>query len=119
MSIITDFDMTEKTSKSSKKVALKSKKGDKKEEDDDEDEDEDDEEGEEEELYLRPCPLISTAAVHVGRYFLIIGGFNNRYKERAEVWVRFFFCNSHVRYFIFSVTYLCIFSLTSMSIKCN
>jgi hypothetical protein len=95
--------MTEKTSKSSKKVDLKSKKGckDKKkgggedEEDDDEDDDGDDDEEEEEELYVRPCPLISTAAVHVGRYFLIIGGFNNRYKERAEVWVRYFSYDSH------------------------
>ena len=41
----------------------------------------------EKEIFLRPCPLVSTAAVHVGRYFLIFGGFNNKKRERAEIWV--------------------------------
>ena len=102
LSIFTDFTSTEKNSKSFKTVDLKSKKGDKKggreEDDEDDDDDEEEEEEEEEELYLRPCPLISTAAVHVGRYFLIIGGFNNRYKERAEVWVRCSTRDLHLSY---------------------
>ena len=50
---------------------------------------------------------------------LIIGGFNNRYKERAEVWVRYILCNSHVPYFIFCVTYLCIYLLTCLLSNCN
>jgi hypothetical protein len=45
-------------------------------------------EEDEEKIFTRPCPLISTAAVHVGKYFLIFGGFNNRLRERAEIWVR-------------------------------
>jgi hypothetical protein len=49
---------------------------------------EDDGKEEDEEIFTRPCPLISTAAVHVGKYFLIFGGFNNKLRERAEIWVR-------------------------------
>jgi hypothetical protein len=47
----------------------------------------DDDKEEDEEIFTRPCPLISTAAVHVGKYFLIFGGFNNKLRERAEIWV--------------------------------
>ena len=56
--------------------------------DEDEEEKEDEDEGEAEEIFLRPCPLISTAAVHIGRYFLLFGGFNNRLRERSEIWVK-------------------------------
>ena len=59
---------------------------------DNEDEDEDDDDDDEDirnssETFYRPCPLISTAAVHIGRYFLLFGGFNNRLRERSEIWV--------------------------------
>lgn len=117
MSIFTNFNITEINSKLSKKVDLKSKIGERKgkggegEDDDDDDDDEEEDEEEEEELYIRPCPLISTAAVHVGRYFLIIGGFNNRYKERAEVWVRYISFELHMPYFIFHVNHFFISSL--------
>ena len=56
--------------------------------DEDEEEKEEEDEGEAEEIFLRPCPLISTAAVHIGRYFLLFGGFNNRLRERSEIWVK-------------------------------
>ena len=56
-------------------------------EDEDEDEDDDDDIRNSSETFYRPCPLISTAAVHIGRYFLLFGGFNNRLRERSEIWV--------------------------------
>ena len=56
-------------------------------EDEDDDDDDDDDIRNSSETFYRPCPLISTAAVHIGRYFLLFGGFNNRLRERSEIWV--------------------------------
>ena len=66
----------------------KNKADEKNSDNEDEDEDEDDDDIRNSlETFYRPCPLISTAAVHIGRYFLLFGGFNNRLRERSEIWV--------------------------------
>ena len=66
------------------------------------------------ERFSRPCPLISTAAVHVGKYFLIFGGFNNRLRERAEIWVRYVesympLFTTHFHNYLLHAIFLCLF----------
>ena len=70
-----------------KKNEADEKNSDNEDEDDDDDDDDDDDIRNSSETFYRPCPLISTAAVHIGRYFLLFGGFNNRLRERSEIWV--------------------------------
>lgn len=65
------------------------------------------------ERFSRPCPLISTAAVHVGKYFLIFGGFNNRLRERAEIWVRYVesfmpLFTTHFHNYLLHTIFLCL-----------